>query len=182
MRWRGGTPCRRLPSRKIRLLGVQTGPFEGIPGLAGDMPPSLPGRVSLGPEAEAITSGRPTNPDRTPVIQAGFSEEAASLASQGRRPSTLGLYDKRLRLFGEWCMDRKITPSNASLGEVADFLVYIFGSDAIGIRNLCCPVGVGVYVCMCVCVCVWRVCVCVCMCVTPLVTTITQEPYIVQMS
>ena len=53
---------------------------------------------------------------------------------------------------------------------------------------------VCMYVCVCMCVAMYSlrseaeqrnpvsVFVCVCVCVTPLVTTITQEPYIVQMS
>ena len=63
---------------------------------------------------------------RESFIQAGFSQEAADMASQGRRPSTLGLYSRRLGLYGEWCSSRTITPSNASIGEVADFLLYVF--------------------------------------------------------
>ena len=63
---------------------------------------------------------------RESFIQAGLSQEAADLASQGRRPSTLGLYSKRLRLYGEWCSSRTVNPSNATLGEIADFLLYVF--------------------------------------------------------
>ena len=48
------------------------------------------------------------------------------MAAQGRRPSTLNLYNRRLRLFGEWCSDRSIGPSEASIGQIADFLLYLF--------------------------------------------------------
>ena len=60
-------------------------------------------------------------PIRETFLKEGFSEEAALMASQGRRPSTLNLYDRRLRLFGEWCVDRSLCPSEVSLGQVADF-------------------------------------------------------------
>ena len=48
------------------------------------------------------------------------------MAAQGRRPSTLNLYNRRLRLFGEWCSGHSIGPSEASIGQIADFLLYLF--------------------------------------------------------
>ena len=80
-----------------------------------------------------LTASRPFGPSlgclapiRESFIKEGFSEEAALMAAQGRRPSTLNLYNRRLRLFGEWCSDRSIGPSEASLGQIADFLLYLF--------------------------------------------------------
>ena len=65
-------------------------------------------------------------PIRESFTKDGFSEEAAITAAQGRRPSTLNLYNRRLRLFGEGCSDRSIGPSEASVGQIAVFLSYLF--------------------------------------------------------
>ena len=105
------------PSQAIGGTSIQTssvtGPIVSTRGEQGSPQPSQPV-----PSGVALI--------RESFIQAGFSQEAADLASQGRRPSTLGLYSKRLRLYGEWCSSRTVTPSNATLGEVADFLLYVF--------------------------------------------------------
>ena len=92
--------------------------------------------VSTGPLVDP-GSGRPASeppdlvssglaPFRDFFLEAGFSQEAALMAAEGRRPSTLGLYNRRLRLFREWCSSHPIRPSQASLGQIADFLLYLF--------------------------------------------------------
>ena len=98
--------------------------------------PALQAATTSGPTFSSrpgLTAPRPFGPSlgclapiRESFIKEGFSEEAALMAAQGRRPSTLNLYNRRLRLFGEWCSDRSIGPSEASLGQIADFLLYIF--------------------------------------------------------
>ena len=82
--------------------------------------PGLMAPIPFGPSLGCLA------PIRESFIKEGFSEEAALMAAQGRRPSTLNLYNRRSRLFGEWCSDRSIGPSKASLGQIADFLLYLF--------------------------------------------------------
>ena len=98
--------------------------------------PALQAATASGPSVSPrprLTVPRPSGPGlsclapiRESFIKEGFSEEAALMAAQGRRPSTLNLYNRRLRLFGEWCSGRSIGPSEASIGQIADFLLYLF--------------------------------------------------------
>ena len=59
---------------------------------------------------------------------AGLSQRAADIAARSRRSSTREIYDSRLRRFHKWCRARSLHPANTSVGQVADFLVYLFDS------------------------------------------------------
>ena len=48
---------------------------------------------------------------RRSLREEGFSEEAAALAVHGRRDFTIRLYDPNLRLYGEWCENQQVSPS-----------------------------------------------------------------------
>ena len=68
---------------------------------------------------------------------AGLSQRAAYIAACSRRASTRKVYKSRLRHFYKWCRNRSLHPPNTSVGEIADFLVYLFEWDlsASTIRN-----------------------------------------------
>ena len=75
----------------------------------------------------SISRSRPLAPDCMAIVakrfqEEGFSEQSADLAARGRRESTYKVYSARLRSFFNWCKQRKVTPSEASIGVVADFL------------------------------------------------------------
>ena len=58
--------------------------------------------------------------------QAGLSARAAELTAEALRESTRASYDSKLELFFKWCNDFTCDPYSASLGQVADFLVFLF--------------------------------------------------------
>ena len=58
--------------------------------------------------------------------EAGLSQRAAQFAAESLRESSRNTYDSRLVHFRKWCQDHACDPSTASLGQVADFLVYLF--------------------------------------------------------
>ena len=114
-------PSRAWFPKLVRLLTGQplwlppasrpTGPtslFRRVVLHQGEISLSLPDQDSLYPDLGCLA------PIRESFIKEGFSEEAALMAAQGRRPSTLNLYKRRLRLFGEWRSGRSIGPSEAS--------------------------------------------------------------------
>ena len=58
--------------------------------------------------------------------QAGLSDRAAEFTAEALRESTRASYDSKLELFFKWCNDFTCDPYSASLGQVADFLIYLF--------------------------------------------------------
>ena len=67
----------------------------------------------------------------------GFSEESARFIAAGRRDSTLRTYSQRLGPYYQWCRERDISPTRATVTEVADFLTDRFesGIQANTVRN-----------------------------------------------
>jgi len=67
----------------------------------------------------------------------GFSKKSAELVAQGRRESTRRIYASRLRFFYEWCDARKVSPTQASVPDIADFLRNRFesGIQSSTVRN-----------------------------------------------
>ncbi|MCS5551062.1 MAG: reverse transcriptase domain-containing protein, partial [Gammaproteobacteria bacterium] len=54
-----------------------------------------------------------------------FSSKASKYMEQSIRSSTRRLYSVRWEIFSSWCAERQISPTSASVGNVADFLVYL---------------------------------------------------------
>ena len=67
----------------------------------------------------------------------GFSSRSAALIATGRRRSTLNAYSKRLGPYYKWCEGRGVSPTRASIADVADFLVNRFdsGLESSTVRN-----------------------------------------------
>ena len=61
---------------------------------------------------------------------AGFSEQAAELSAKARRSSTRQTYDKRLRPYLKWCRTNKVDHLQASLKDIADYLVACFNAGS----------------------------------------------------
>ena len=93
---------------------------------------SVAGRSSSDAEIRGDTSSRTNALShcladlRQSFVERGLSEEAASMAARGRRQSTLRMYATRFELFREWCSDLEVHPHSASVGIIADFLLYQF--------------------------------------------------------
>ena len=58
--------------------------------------------------------------------QAGLSARATELSAEALRESTQASYDSKLECIFKWCNDIPCDPYSASLGQVADFLVFLF--------------------------------------------------------
>ena len=56
----------------------------------------------------------------------GFSERAAQFLVQSRRESTRVVYNSRLEAFHSWCEEVGVSPREASLPSIADFLISLF--------------------------------------------------------
>lgn len=60
------------------------------------------------------------------VTNKNFSRDIAEHISKARRSSTRKVYEAKWGVFTSWCRTRKITPSKASVSDIADFLLYLF--------------------------------------------------------
>jgi hypothetical protein len=61
------------------------------------------------------------------AVNQGFSTEVSERIARGRHVnSTQVIYDSKWLKFEAWCSNREISPSSASLGNLADFLLYLF--------------------------------------------------------
>ena len=63
---------------------------------------------------------------RQQAEEAGLSSRAAQFTAEALGESTRLSYDSRLEHFRKWCDQNDCDPITASLGKVADFLVYLF--------------------------------------------------------
>ena len=63
---------------------------------------------------------------RKKAKQAGLSSRASELSAESLRESTRSFYDSKLECYLEWCEKIPCDPYSASLGQVADFLVFLF--------------------------------------------------------
>ena len=61
--------------------------------------------------------------------QTGLSDRAADFSAEAFRDSTRTTNDSNLECFFVWCARFNGYPSSASLGQIADFLVYLFDKD-----------------------------------------------------
>ena len=88
--------------------------------------PCLPTHVS----SAASETRKPTSHTlaafREKGKQAGLSARAAEFTAEALRESTRASYDSKLESLFKWCNDFTCDPYSASLGQIADFLVFLF--------------------------------------------------------
>ena len=76
--------------------------------------------------------------------QAGLSKEAAAIAGEARRPSTRRTYNTRIRKYYRWCKRHKVAPHSASVGEVCEFLTWVFTQEEASPNSVrACRTAVG---------------------------------------
>lgn len=63
---------------------------------------------------------------RTALLRKGFSAEVAQQITKGKRKSTNKLYDAYWYTWSSWCTRGKIDPFEASVANLAEFLLYLF--------------------------------------------------------
>lgn len=56
----------------------------------------------------------------------GFSSSVVDRLSQAVRPSTSSLYDKRWKSFVKWCEPLRVSPLEASVPQILDYLEFLF--------------------------------------------------------
>ena len=56
----------------------------------------------------------------------GFSTRAAGFLAQSLRPSTSLVYDRKWDIFCTWCTERQIDPVSIPIGDLGDFLSFLF--------------------------------------------------------
>ena len=88
--------------------------------------PCLPTYVSSAPSKAGESSSLSLAAFREKVKQSGLSARATEFSAEALRESTRASYDSKLECFFKWCNDIPCDPSTASLGQIADFLVYLF--------------------------------------------------------
>ncbi len=72
------------------------------------------------------------------ALDQGFSQAVSERIARGRHVnSTQVIYDSKWNKFENWCGDRKISPSSTSLGELANFLLYLFNELKLSYSTIC---------------------------------------------
>ena len=107
-----------------------------VPRAAGTPPRPTSPNSSL-EQTPASTPGEqvpPQSPDAAPsrlatirsrLRQEGFSGTVAQYAAAPQRRSSLRLYQSHWRAFSTWCTERDLDPCEATVQQIADFLVFL---------------------------------------------------------
>jgi hypothetical protein len=66
----------------------------------------------------------------------GFSGQVADAISQSNRRSTSNLYQYKWDVFVGWCKQREIDPRGVTLGDVAEFLLFLFEEKKFSISTV----------------------------------------------
>ena len=160
---RVGLPTRlRIPSVvTVAEDSIQTRPSNGSPVSASRSLLAEPDLVSTssapisGSSVSSTSTRRPPGPGRDSIPQseqstsfcldalnsrrreAGISSDAAGIAANSIRPSTVRTYDARVRKFISWAEGNCCNPVEASLAQVTSFLTSIFrgGLQVSTVRN-----------------------------------------------
>ena len=102
-----GTPPRPTsPNSSLEQTPAST-PGEQVPPQSPDAPPSRLATI------------------RSRLRQEGFSGTVAQYAAAPQRRSSLRLYQSHWRAFSTWCTERDLDPCEATVQQIADFLVFL---------------------------------------------------------
>ena len=76
--------------------------------------------------------------------QVGLSKEAAAIAGEARRSSTRRTYNTRIQKYYRWCKQHKVAPHSVSVGEVCEFLTWVFTQEEASPNSVrACKTAVG---------------------------------------
>ena len=88
--------------------------------------PCLATHVSSTPSETRESTSHTLAAFREKGKQAGLSARATEFTAEALRESTRASYDSKLECFVKWCNDIPCDLYSASLGQIADFLVFLF--------------------------------------------------------
>ena len=88
--------------------------------------PCLSTHVSSTPSETRESTSHTLAAFREKGKQAGLSARATEFAAEALGESTRASYDSKLECSFKWCNDLPCDPYSASLGQIADFLVFLF--------------------------------------------------------
>ena len=82
-----------------------------------------------------------SQPSRLEVIKGfhkerGFSEAVAQRLATSQRQSSAGVYESKWKVFGELCHVKQINPVNATVQQLADFLIFLFEEKKLAISSI----------------------------------------------
>ena len=82
-----------------------------------------------------------SQPSRLEVIKGfhkerGFSEAVAQRLAISQRQSSVGVYESKWKVFGEWCHVKQINPVKGTVQQLADFLIFLFEEKKLAISSI----------------------------------------------
>ena len=116
-----GGPLLASETMFLKLLSLLGGTSQSSSSVEG---PCLPTHVSSSASETRKPPSHTLAAFREKGKQAGLSDRAADFTAEALRESTRASYDSKLELFFKWCNDFTCDPYSASLGQVADFLIF----------------------------------------------------------
>ena len=117
----------RPDSSRLAQPGVVSGPIRSRDRLSNNSPTSAETAQAdlLTPLSSASVESQPS---RLEVIKGfhkerGFSEAVAQRLAIFQRQSSVGVYESKWKVFGQWCHVKQINRVKATLQQLADFLI-----------------------------------------------------------
>ena len=140
----GGRPCPRViaPSDDSGRTPLTREGVVRRPVTSTDPTTSCPALVGQSASAASLQPLPPRRPHAEPsrvatlkrhFRKSGFSGRAARVLSGCLRSSTLHLYQSRWQIFCGWCRGRGVTPVNATVPVVVDFLIHLSHNKGLSI-------------------------------------------------
>ena len=127
-------------SSRLAQPGVVSGPIRSRDALSNNSPTSAETAQAdlLTPLSSASVESQHS---RLEVIKGfhkerGFSEAFAQRLAISQRQSSAGVYESKWKVFGEWCHVKQINPVQATVQQLADFLIFLFEEKKLAISSI----------------------------------------------
>jgi len=105
-----------------------------IPPRSSDRPPSSAPSMGNNAKATQVINLPPKSRDapltcveiiQQSIEKKGFSKQASARMARPQKDSTITVYQGKWKVFGEWCVSKGVTASEADAVLVADFMLYL---------------------------------------------------------
>ena len=136
-----GSSLRNDPRHSQMAQSMLVRQTDGVAGRLSFGPATKEGPVDPTPQPPETSVPTGSGPSRLVAVQRslqprGFSQEAASQISRGRRQSSRAVYDSKWRIFAGWCAERTVDPFQVSIPPLADFFMFLFHEKQLHPRTI----------------------------------------------
>ena len=136
-----GSSLRDDPRGSQMAQSVLVRPTDEVAGRLSIGPANMERPVDPTPQPPDTSVPTGSGPSRLEAVQRslqtrGFSQEAASQISRGRRQSSRAVYNSKWRIFAGWCAERTVDPFQVTIPQLADFFMFLFHEKQLNPRTI----------------------------------------------